>query len=213
MDLPGDASEQTARIKKMNGEDRRRQILEVTLHLFSEEGYYAATTAKIAEAAGITEPTLYRYFTNKKELFLAILDDSSKHIGNALSSVIQRCKHPSEIFSFVLDVNFDHVTPVDIERHKVWFMAIAINDPEIRDAVRRYDKQSMDLLTSSIEQAIAAGEIRSDFRPEILARIMISLWVEWMITVILEIDEKNKAIFNGEKELIEDVLQKAAALE
>ena len=45
---------------------------------FAEWGYSAATTAAIAEAAGVTEPILYRHFKSKQELFVAITQAMSE---------------------------------------------------------------------------------------------------------------------------------------
>src|SRR3989441_7523833 len=55
--------------------DRRRQLLTHAKQLFLTLGYHATTTEKIAEAAGVTEPVLYRHFDDKKSLFLEVLRD------------------------------------------------------------------------------------------------------------------------------------------
>ena len=55
-------------------ETTRDRILEAALSLFSEHGYRGATTAEIARQAGVAEGTIYRYFKDKKELFLACVE-------------------------------------------------------------------------------------------------------------------------------------------
>ena len=55
-------------------ETTRSRILEAALHLISERGYNGATTAEIARRAGVAEGTIYRYFRDKKELFLACVE-------------------------------------------------------------------------------------------------------------------------------------------
>ena len=42
---------------RMDGKDRKRQILRVARHVFAEDNYYGATIARIARAADVTEPT------------------------------------------------------------------------------------------------------------------------------------------------------------
>jgi len=49
------------------------QILEAAREVFLEEGIQA-TTAEIAERAGISEGTIYRRFSTKHELFVAAMD-------------------------------------------------------------------------------------------------------------------------------------------
>lgn len=51
---------------------KRHDILTAALHEFHESGFQQATMAKIAARAGVTEPTIYEHFTNKKELLFAI---------------------------------------------------------------------------------------------------------------------------------------------
>lgn len=55
-------------------ENTRERILEAALKLFHENGYRGATTAEIARQAGVAEGTIYRYFKEKKELFLACVE-------------------------------------------------------------------------------------------------------------------------------------------
>src|SRR5438270_7791213 len=64
------APKSAARLRK--GE-RKRQLLAHAKQLFVTLGYHATTTEKIAAAAGVTEPVLYRHFESKKALFLEVL--------------------------------------------------------------------------------------------------------------------------------------------
>lgn len=45
------------------------KILEAAMRLFSEKGYKAVTTKKIAKEAGVCEMTIFRHFDNKRNLF------------------------------------------------------------------------------------------------------------------------------------------------
>ncbi|MBB6631686.1 TetR/AcrR family transcriptional regulator [Clostridium algidicarnis] len=54
----------------MNKEDRRKQILDAAMTVFTEKGFNGSTTLEIAKAANIAEVTLFRYFSSKQEIFL-----------------------------------------------------------------------------------------------------------------------------------------------
>jgi AcrR family transcriptional regulator len=56
---------------RQSAEERREQVLAAATHEFAQRGYHAASTAAIAERAGISQPYIYALFPNKKELFLA----------------------------------------------------------------------------------------------------------------------------------------------
>jgi AcrR family transcriptional regulator len=53
------------------GEETRQRILDVALKAFGDASYKAATTRQIAEAAGVSLPTLQYYFGSKEGLYRA----------------------------------------------------------------------------------------------------------------------------------------------
>jgi AcrR family transcriptional regulator len=55
-------------------EARRTQILMGAAQVFSEKGFHKATTKEIAKAAGVSEGTIYNYFTTKRDLLVAMVD-------------------------------------------------------------------------------------------------------------------------------------------
>jgi AcrR family transcriptional regulator len=71
---------QRSRAPRLPSEERRNQILDVAVELFSRDGYAGTGTADIAAAAGIGEPTIYRYFESKQELYLAALRRSGQEV-------------------------------------------------------------------------------------------------------------------------------------
>lgn len=60
--------------KQTETADRRRQILDAALRVFSDKGFHKATNKDIAEAAGGISPGLiYWYFKDKQDLFFSLL--------------------------------------------------------------------------------------------------------------------------------------------
>lgn len=55
-------------------EAKREEIVSAASSLFVSEGYDGASMGKIAAAAGLTPNTLYWYFGDKDELFVAVAD-------------------------------------------------------------------------------------------------------------------------------------------
>ncbi len=62
---------------RMAGDERREQICQVAMRLFGENGFRGTTTKEIANAAGVSEATVFKHFANKDELYAAILDHKS----------------------------------------------------------------------------------------------------------------------------------------
>lgn len=61
-------------ITRMSGEDRRNQIIDVAIRLFSQKGFRGTTTREIALAAGVNEAIIFRHFATKHDLYTAIID-------------------------------------------------------------------------------------------------------------------------------------------
>lgn len=66
------------RRKRMKGEQRRRQLIDVAIELFSRKGFGGTTTREIATAAGVNEAIIFRHFETKEGLYGAILDQRAR---------------------------------------------------------------------------------------------------------------------------------------
>jgi len=88
-------SEQREIRKKKTTEERRQDILEAALRIFTQKGYNGSTTAEIARAAGVAEGTIFRHFATKKELLIAVLKPK---ILEGIISLDKEHKDPVEFF-------------------------------------------------------------------------------------------------------------------
>jgi TetR/AcrR family transcriptional regulator, cholesterol catabolism regulator len=58
-------------------EDRREQIIDAAMRVFSQKGFTRATNKDIAREAGITPGLIYHYFENKEGLLKAVIEERS----------------------------------------------------------------------------------------------------------------------------------------
>ena len=54
--------------KRVDKEQRRREIVQAGMDLFAHQGFEATSISQIAAAAGIGKATVFEYFTSKEEL-------------------------------------------------------------------------------------------------------------------------------------------------
>src|ERR1051325_4784376 len=59
---------------RKTAEERRKDVRDAALEVFSEHGLSGASTDEIARRAGISQPYLFRLFRTKKELFIASVE-------------------------------------------------------------------------------------------------------------------------------------------
>lgn len=68
--------------KKVDHEQRKREIAEKALRLFSQVGYDNVSLIMIAAAAGVSRTVLYRYFCSKRE----VMDASIQQVVDVIES-------------------------------------------------------------------------------------------------------------------------------
>ena len=66
---------------RMTGDERREQILEAAVKLFSQRGFSGTTTKEVARAAGVSEAMVFKHFGSKEELYAAIIDSRACQVG------------------------------------------------------------------------------------------------------------------------------------
>jgi len=71
-------------------EARPQELLAAALDLFVERGYAATRLDDVAAKAGVSKGTLYLYFTNKEDLFKAVIRE---HLLPLLSEAEQAMEH------------------------------------------------------------------------------------------------------------------------
>lgn len=64
-------------VARMAAEERRQQIIDVAIQLFSQKGFRGTTTKEIALAAGVNEAIIFRHFATKRDLYSAIIDQKA----------------------------------------------------------------------------------------------------------------------------------------
>ncbi len=62
------------RPRRLSARERKAQIVDAALKLFSMKGLKGTTTREIARAASISEATIFRHFKNKEALYRAIIN-------------------------------------------------------------------------------------------------------------------------------------------
>ena len=65
----------------------REEILKTAMRMFIEQGYHGLAMRQISEAVGVSKAALYYYFTDKEELFLAILSNYLDEMEASIDSV------------------------------------------------------------------------------------------------------------------------------
>ena len=204
------AREASPNAQRMLASDRRRQIIETAQRVFAEESYENATTAKIAAAAGITEPTIYMHFKSKMELFIAVLEDSFNFIMEIFT---QLWTTEGDFYTHYRETLTQLNNLLSEKTHtymaKLWVIASTVNDPRISSYVAQFDKVLMTYITNDIKRAVKEGQIVLKYEPEVYARIFISLVVNSTTMILAGSRITNKELEGVLDLLLDSLLVKA----
>lgn len=72
----------------------RQNILDQALELISEDGYDNFSMRKLANRLDMTATTIYQYFANKDELYLAVLQEGFELLYEEMKTATQRVGDP-----------------------------------------------------------------------------------------------------------------------
>ena len=75
---------------------QRQRILESARAVFFRDGFMAANLDEVASVAGVAKGTLYRYFENKAELYVAVLSVNGDAFERKMRDTIEPGLPPAE---------------------------------------------------------------------------------------------------------------------
>ncbi|MCB9851760.1 MAG: TetR/AcrR family transcriptional regulator [Phycisphaerales bacterium] len=149
--------------RRMKADDRRQHLLEAAISCFSQYGYQGTTTARLARAAQVSEPVLYRHFKSKQELFASLVEEVGKEVIRAWRHAIAPLKSPMDQLRVLFRLNPAITDPRTKQLYQVIFMAqTEIGDPNVQAALREHYEQYARFLANLIKRAQRAGQVRRD---------------------------------------------------
>ncbi len=86
----------------IKSQQRVKDILQAGREVFAEKGYDAATSAEIAQRAGISEATVFSYFSGKRELCARVIADWYDEIIDAFETGLPRDGTVRQQFAFIV---------------------------------------------------------------------------------------------------------------
>jgi len=171
----------------MRKADRRRQLLAHAKQLFVTLGYQHTTTEKIAQAAGVTEPVLYRHFPSKKALFLDVLHEVRAATLQRWRTATAEIAAPLAKLQAIVDLYLGSTRAHALEFRIMHRTLIESDDEEIAACLRQFYLDSEVLLAGVIAEGQRAGSFRRGLDPRVAAWELIRTALGYTLTLPLGI--------------------------
>lgn len=142
--------------------DRKKQLIDIAMGLFSEQGFDGTSTRQIAEAAGINEAIIFRHFKTKEDLYWAVLADRIERRGRnrRVRELLESDGGSRDVLVAVAEAMLDR-TPDDAAVTRLLFYS-ALRNRELSDRFfRTYAHEKFELLADFIHRRIEEGEFHA----------------------------------------------------
>lgn len=172
---------------RMAADERRQQICKIAMRLFSERGFGGTTTKEIANAAGVSEATVFKHFSNKDELYSAILDNKACDHGfdNPFAEIADKIEAKDDFgvfYGMALNALNKHRDDSDFLR---LMLHSALEDHEIAHVFfENFITHVYDFLGGYIRQRQTDGAFR-EVEPRCVVRAFIGMFVHHSLNNIL----------------------------
>ena len=144
-------------------EARPQELLAAALDLFVERGYAATRLDDVAARAGVSKGTLYLYFTNKEELFKAVVRENVVPVlGEAESIIENHAGHTADLFRELIHGWWERIGNTKLSGITKLMVAESSNFPEVAqfyhdEVISRGDA----MIARVLQRGISRGEFRA----------------------------------------------------
>jgi AcrR family transcriptional regulator len=119
--------------------------------VFAAQGYHAAAMDEIAERAGVSKPVLYQHFPGKRELYVALLEEHTQHLLDAIRLALTSTTDNKQRVAATLAAYFGFID-AESEAFRLIFESDLTSDGEVRGLIDRITHECSALLAEVISE-------------------------------------------------------------
>jgi AcrR family transcriptional regulator len=169
--------------KRVDHEERRRQIADALLRTAAARGLHATGMREVAAEAGVSLRLVQYYFGTKEELLLAGMQHLAARFADRAMTRIRRAKEtggqagPRAVIAAILT----EAVPADDERRtfavlNAAYFALALTDPALATApLARNTDAVTDVIAAQLRSAQAAGDTPARLDPDAEALSLLAM--------------------------------------
>ena len=163
-------------------EERRKELLEAARDAFVEKGFQTATIDDIVANADVARGTFYLYFSDKRSVFEALVDEFLMRIGACVKSIVLGPDEPPPVEQ--LRANIRRIVELALEEPTIVKLALFDAtglDPELDEKLHHFYEGLRTLIAESLEQGQALGMVREGDR-----RVMVAIGLGGLKEVLVD---------------------------
>ncbi|WP_129045598.1 TetR/AcrR family transcriptional regulator [Companilactobacillus metriopterae] len=156
----------------------KRKVIQAALKIFSEKGYDATSTSEIAELAGTSQATLFKYFKTKQDLLKFIIDPILENIlpiylGDFVDIVKSENKGLEYLVNFMVHDRFQFLVK-NKETYLIVFSQLMINSDMQKQIIVFLQENLSNFLDRLFPILEMSGEMREDIDRLSVLKLVVS---------------------------------------
>lgn len=183
---------------KKVSEEKRNRILDCAIVEFAEHGFDSANINNIAQKAGISVGSMYKYFDNKEDLFLTMIHYGVETLKEILSEIIKE-EEPLDVRIEKIIIAIQARSRENVHLTMLYNeMATESRSGLVWKIVSDMENATAGLYTSYIKDAQEAGMVRADINPNYFAFFLDNLFILLQFSYACEYYKERMKLFIGE---------------
>ncbi len=163
--------------KEARKEKQKEKIFKAAVTCFNEQGYYETTIEDIAARVNVSKGLIYYYFDSKKELFLELFQYRVGRYFEQIKKYIEGEKYPDvRLKMFINKASEILKENEDFFKFCLEFLSLGVREPEIRDVMTVFYKDSINTFRQLLEEGVRSGRFK-DLGSERVARTIYFLFM------------------------------------
>ena len=146
---------------------KKEEIIEATLKLYAKRGYYLTNIRDIVKEVGISAPTFYYYFQDKRELFIETIEYVMQKYHLEMKEALAAEPSAAKRSIIMFEIFYANYSKIGEILHQLR-AAVAIGDPWAKERLSKLYHEMTEEVSKRIKDGIKAGLIR-DVDPELLS--------------------------------------------
>lgn len=185
--------------------DHRLSIINAARDMFYSKGYLKVSMEDIAESAGVSRVSLYKYFSSKLELFTVMMKHTADKLMTEVGDIVQENSQATleEKIQLMRAPMLEHF-PAIVAWSKVVDSAGGLEGTPrawkiLMKNMRDLRRKTVSLLTDMISGAQQQGEIRNDLPAGYLAQMLVGFTSEVAVFGLDYFDIAKEVFLKGVK--------------
>ena len=179
-------------------EERKNKILEVGIKEFSSKGYENANINVIAKNAGISVGLMYKYFSTKEDLFVTCLKHGMHILEKALYDImISDDKLLIKAEKLIRTICYHSKKHSNYIKMYNEINSVKETDGTTRAIAEEIESRRSSIYITSIGQALAKGDVRSDMEPRLFALFLDNLLTSLQFAYTCDYYKEKFRIYTG----------------